>query len=268
MTLTVEADRGHNQHPARLDGRRRPETPPGFPENRHGRDQQQLRVDERREHFRAREPEGVPGGRSPVRQRHSRPRERQGRDVGEHVRGVGEERQTSRPQASGEFDQEHAGRQQQRGFEPTSPPEAHGRRVGVEMRVRGWCRGAHAMLAGETSTRASLKQAPPPRSASVSGASAVAVVPLAVLWDQSPLGRKTTPGFSASDRRAMQRTSPSALWTRTRSPSEMPRAAASEGCISRATSARCSSPSVELIVRSVAGEISASGNAAVAGSGR
>src|SRR5262249_28313272 len=101
------------------------------------------------------------------------------------------------------------------------------------MRVGGRRRGAHEALAGETSTRASLKQAPPPRSASVSGASAVAVVPLAVLWDQSPLGRKTTPGFSADERRTAQRTSPAALYTRTESPSEMLRVPASEGCISR-----------------------------------
>ncbi len=48
---------------------------------------------------------------------------------------------------------------------------------------------------------------------------------------------------------------------RTRSPSASPRAPASSGCISSFTSGRGSSPSVELIVRSLAGEMSASGYA-------
>ena len=44
-----------------------------------------------------------------------------------------------------------------------------------------------------TSTRASLKQAPPPRSVSVSGHSALAVAPLSVWRLHNPLGNIATP---------------------------------------------------------------------------
>ena len=56
-----------------------------------------------------------------------------------------------------------------------------------------------------------------------------------------------------------QCTSPRSLKIRTTSSSSSPRARASSGCISSLTSERGSSPSVELIVRSLAGEMSASG---------
>ena len=49
----------------------------------------------------------------------------------------------------------------------------------------------HAVASDETWTRASLKQAPPPRSERVSGTSAVPVTPLRVLRRHSPFGKLT-----------------------------------------------------------------------------
>jgi len=82
------------------------------------------------------------------------------------------------------------------------------------------------------------------------------------------LGNIATPARRSALMLARQRTSPSVLNTRTRSPSAMPRTRASSGDSSRGTGPATSCPNVELIVRPDAGEISASGAAAVAGSGR
>lgn len=60
----------------------------------------------------------------------------------------------------------------------------------------------------DTSTLASLKQAPWPRSVRVSGETALAVVPERVWWLQRPLGRTTTPGLTSLVSRAFTRTSP------------------------------------------------------------
>ena len=49
-----------------------------------------------------------------------------------------------------------------------------------------------------TSTRASLKQAPPPMSVGASGTSALAVEPFSVLRRHRPLGRPTVPGFMSA----------------------------------------------------------------------
>jgi hypothetical protein len=108
-------------------------------------------------------------------------------------------------------------------------------------------------------TRASLKHAPPPRSVSVSGTSAVPVVLLRVLRRHSPLGRLTVPRRIDGTTESGQCTSPRSLNIRTKSPSANPRSCASSGCIRSLTSGRGNSPSVELIVRSLDGEISASG---------
>ncbi len=67
-----------------------------------------------------------------------------------------------------------------------SPPGAGRRLLDVQQEIGG--------QAGETSTLASLKQALPPRSERVSGASAQAVAPFSVLCAQSPFGSSTTPG--------------------------------------------------------------------------
>ena len=133
--------------------------------------------------------------------------------------------------------------------------------------LRDECDGRYATGSEATCTRASLKQAPAPRSVSVSGASAVAVTPLRVLRLHNPFGRLTVPGRIVGSTCSGQCTSPSWLNIRTRSPSDNPRFSASSGCISSLTSGRGSSPRVELIVRSLAGDISVSGNASVAGSG-
>ena len=111
-----------------------------------------------------------------------------------------------------------------------------------------------------TCTRASLKQAPPPRSVSVSGASAVAVAPLRVLRRHSPFGRLTVPGANRGTHvhgavnLAEIVEDPHQVVVR-----QAPRPAHRPGCIVSLTSDRGSSPSVELIVRSLAGEMSASG---------
>jgi hypothetical protein len=97
--------------------------------------------------------------------------------------------------------------------------------------------------------------------------SAVPVVPLRVLRRQSPFGRLIVPGRMAAATCRGQCTSPRSLKIRTRSPSDSPRASASAGCMSSFASGRGSCPSVELIVRSLAGEMSASGYLSVAGSG-
>ena len=110
-----------------------------------------------------------------------------------------------------------------------------------------------------TSTRASLKHAPPPRSVNVAGASAVAVDWLNELRRHSPLARLTVPSRMASVTSTRQCTSPSALNTRTASPVATPRAAASPVFMCSTAGRVRSSPSVELIVFSVAGEISARG---------
>jgi outer membrane protein assembly complex protein YaeT len=125
----------------------------------------------------------------------------------------------------------------------------------------------HAVGSEATCTLASLKQAPPPRSVSVSGTSAVPVVLLRVLRRHRPFGRLTIPGGTLGETPTGQCTSPRSLKTRTRSPSSSPRVPASSGCMSSLTSGRGSSPSVELIVRSLAGEMSARGYRSVAGSG-
>ena len=104
-------------------------------------------------------------------------------------------------------------------------------------------------------------------SVSVSGASVVAVLLFAVLFRHRPFGSDTTPGRTHAPSCRPQRTSPSSLKTRTSSPSSSPREAASAGCMSSFTAGRGSSPSVELTVRSLAGEMSASGYVSVAGSG-
>src|SRR5262249_31561063 len=51
----------------------------------------------------------------------------------------------------------------------------------------------YGVTIGSTCTRASLKQAPPPRSVRESGARAFAVAPFSVLWLQIPFGSATTP---------------------------------------------------------------------------
>ena len=94
---------------------------------------------------------------------------------------------------------------------------------------------------------------------SVSGESTLDVFPFSVLCCQMPFGRWTTPGRRSASISARVRTSPSSLKTETESPSEIPRASASVGGMPSGTSFVCSWPSVELIVRDVAGEISASG---------
>src|SRR5207247_4858264 len=118
-----------------------------------------------------------------------------------------------------------------------------------------------------TCTRASLKHAPSPMSVSVAGTSDVPVKPLRVLRRHKPFGRLTVPGRIVGRTVSVECTSPRSLNTRTPSPSASRLAAASCGCIVSFTSGRDSSPSVELIVRSLAGEISASGYLSVAGSG-
>src|SRR3989441_2215304 len=79
------------------------------------------------------------------------------------------------------------------------------------------------------STRASLKHAPPPTTFVVAGHSAVAVRPFRDDLRQAPLGMETTPSRIRPLICARQTTSPSSLKTRTTSPSEIPRAAASRG---------------------------------------
>src|SRR5439155_11929281 len=122
--------------------------------------------------------------------------------------------------------------------------------------------------AGPTSTRASLKQAPPETAETVSGTSAVPTRPFLVCRFQIPLGRYTTPVRTSGLRRSGTTTSPRSLWTRTSWPSRSRRGAASSGCISRRTSRWLNSPRVEEMVLSVAGEIRASGWRPSAGSSR
>ena len=104
-------------------------------------------------------------------------------------------------------------------------------------------------------------------SVSVSGTSAVPVWLLRIDRRHSPFARLTVPGRIVGSTLSVQCTSPSALKTRTPSLSSSPRTAASSGCMSSFVSAPGSSPSVELIVFSLAGEISASGYCSVPGSG-
>ena len=94
----------------------------------------------------------------------------------------------------------------------------------------------------------------------MSGTSAVPVALLRVLRRQMPFGRLTVPG--RIDGATLQRAVHLAELVEDRAPDRPPPApapAASSGCMSSLTSGRGSSPSVELIVRSLAGEISASG---------
>ena len=110
-----------------------------------------------------------------------------------------------------------------------------------------------------TSTRASLKQAPPPRSVSASGTSAFAVEPFSVLFRHSPLGRLTTPGRTPAFTVTGQWTSPPALKTRAVSPVARLRRAASAGCMCSVAGRARSSPSVDVTVLSLAGETRARG---------
>src|SRR4026209_2777690 len=103
-------------------------------------------------------------------------------------------------------------------------------------------------------------------SSSVSGQSALAVAPLSVLLVQRPFGSDTVPALTSGVMLASQWTSPSSLKIRTTSPSAIARGWASCGLILSLATDGLSSPSVDEIVCSLAGEISDSGNSAVAGS--
>src|SRR5690606_22877248 len=95
-------------------------------------------------------------------------------------------------------------------------------------------RAAHASTAGPrvytrvTWTRVSWKTAPPPMSESRSATRTLAFAPPDSLG-QRPLTVATTPGRTSSLTAATASKAPRSLWTRTRSPSPMPRAAASAG---------------------------------------
>jgi hypothetical protein len=177
-----EARDGDGEHEAGLHRLRRAEAVPRLPEDPRRGDEQKLRVDERREHLRAGEAERVPARRRAAAQRHSGVGERQRRDVREHVRRVRDEREASRQQAARDLDEQHARGQRERRAHAREPDGAlEGAPLEALPRRGGARRRGHAVPAGSTSTRESLKQAPPPRSVSVSGASAFAVVPLSVL---------------------------------------------------------------------------------------
>ena len=85
-----ETDGRDGQHEPRANGLGRLEAPPRLPEDPAAGEEEQLGVDERREHLGAGETERVPARRRPVAERHPRPRQGQRRHVGEHVGGVGQ----------------------------------------------------------------------------------------------------------------------------------------------------------------------------------
>src|SRR2546427_806845 len=115
--------------------------------------------------------------------------------------------------------------------------------------------------AAATSTRASLKHAPSEMSAWCAGQSAETVWPRSLVASHAPLSVATTPRTTASLILSGRRISPGSFQTRTRIPSWRPRARASSGCISRGggPSGTWSPPNVDVMRRSDAGEIRASG---------
>src|SRR5262249_8103958 len=139
---------------------------------------------------------------------------------------------------------------------------------GARRQGRGDLLEDHLTLAGRrpdqrdaTSTRVSLKQAPPEMSAWWPGTNAETVWPLSLVRNQTPLSVDTTPGRTASVIRSGRWISPRSVHTVTAAPSARPRVRASSGCMSsdgvRALEAR--PPNVDVIRRSEAGEINSSG---------
>ena len=113
---------------------------------------------------------------------------------------------------------------------------------------------------GAISTRASLKQAPAPRSVRVSGASALAVAPFSVLCRQSPwAARRRRAAGRGRDARRGSAPRRASFQTRTASPSRDAARRGVGGMHLERHRAAAELAEVELIVRSVAGEISASG---------
>ena len=110
------------------------------------------------------------------------------------------------------------------------------------------------------STRASLKQAPPPRSASVSGTSVFALFPFSVCRAQMPAGNLRHPATHLGRDLGEAHDFPEVAENADAFSRPYARAAASSGWIATGTrSARRSSPRVEVIVPSEAGEMSARG---------
>src|SRR5262249_15051451 len=103
--------------------------------------------------------------------------------------------------------------------------------------------------------------------ANAAGINAFAVKPFAVCLRHRPLLSTHTPAATSAETLTVQRTSPSAFHTRTRSPDFRPRAVASAVDISTAPGAVRSWPKYELICVDIAGEISASGKSCEPGSG-
>ncbi len=84
----------------------------------------------------------------------------------------------------------------------------------------------------------------------------------------SPFGIDTTPGRRSASMRATTSSAPRSFHIRTKSPSATARAAASSGWTRTHASAALNSPNIELIVRCVAGVMSASGNSGPVSSSR
>src|SRR5262249_3041541 len=112
-----------------------------------------------------------------------------------------------------------------------------------------------------TSTRVSLKQAPPEISAWWPGTRAETVWPLSLVRSHVPFQVETTPAGTASVISSGRWTSPRSFQTRTVVPGASPRARASSGCISSAgvSSLVPEPPKVDVMRRSEAGEIRSSG---------
>src|SRR5207244_9841195 len=95
----------------------------------------------------------------------------------------------------------------------------------------------------DTSTRLSKNVAPPPRSVRAVLVVVLQFTPSAVYRVHQIPSDTTTPGFTVSPTTAFARNRPRSLNTVTAWPSAIPRAAASDGCISTVTSpAACRSP--------------------------
>ena len=99
-----------------------------------GHDEQDLRVDERREDLRAVEAERVPARRRALGHRHRRVREDERGEVGEEVGGVGEQREAVGDDAARDLDGEDADREDERGPQP-APCEPRRSSAPVSLRV-------------------------------------------------------------------------------------------------------------------------------------
>ena len=134
-TLTAAPSRPTTSTIAALHLRRRREALHGLDRDHAGEHEQRRAVDLRREHLGAAEPEREAPARRPRGQPRGDQRERQRAGVGEHVRGVGEQRQRVGEQARDDLGDHEREDQRERRREPPAVGVGRHRVVVVLMGV-------------------------------------------------------------------------------------------------------------------------------------